>query len=74
MPSRRDMLFFLTASAVAGAASRALASPRRAAAQPDLRGAIDAAEYRAIPESGDRKTRNLEQMIEQAARENVPVF
>ncbi|MGR9371577.1 TIGR03808 family TAT-translocated repetitive protein [Rhizobium leguminosarum] len=74
MPSRRDMLLFLAASAVAGGASRAVASPLTAAAQPDLRGAIDAVEYRAIPESGDRKTRNLEQMIKQAARENVPVF
>ncbi|OWV92511.1 Tat protein [Rhizobium sp. R635] len=75
MPSRRDMLLLLAASAVAGGmAPRALASPLAAAAEPKLRGAIDAAEYRAIPESGDRKTRNLQQMIEQAARENVPVF
>lgn len=74
MPSRRDMLLFLAASAVAGGASRALASPLTAATQPDLRGAIDAVEYRAIPESGDRTTGNLEQMIKQAARANVPVF
>ncbi|MFS8147532.1 TIGR03808 family TAT-translocated repetitive protein [Rhizobium sp. BR 249] len=75
MPSRRDMLLLLAASAVAGGmAPRALASPLAAAAEPKLRGAIDAAEYRAIAESGDRKTRNLQQMIEQAARENVPVF
>lgn len=69
------MLFFLAAAAVAGgSAPRVLAAPLSAAVQPDLRGAIDAVEYRAIPESGDRKTRNLQQMIEQAARENVPVF
>ncbi|MBB6225635.1 TIGR03808 family TAT-translocated repetitive protein [Rhizobium leguminosarum] len=75
MPSRRDMLFFLAAAAVAGgSAPRALGAPLAAAGQPDLRGAIDAVEYRAIPEGGDRKTRNLQQMIEQAARENVPVF
>ncbi|EJB03700.1 putative secreted repeat protein (TIGR03808 family) [Rhizobium sp. BK619] len=75
MPSRRDMLFFLAAAAVAGgSAPRALGAPLAAAGQPDLRGAIDAVEYRAIPDSGDRKTRNLQQMIEQAARENVPVF
>ncbi|WP_064837504.1 MULTISPECIES: TIGR03808 family TAT-translocated repetitive protein [unclassified Rhizobium] len=74
MPSRRDMLFLLAAAAVAGGSARALAAPLAAAGQPDLRGAIDAVEYRAIPESGDRKTRNLQQMIEQAARENVPVF
>ncbi|KPH10346.1 TIGR03808 family TAT-translocated repetitive protein [Rhizobium acidisoli] len=75
MPSRRDMFFFLAAAAVAGgSAPRALGAPLAAAGQPDLRGAIDAVEYRAIPEGGDRKTRNLQQMIEQAARENVPVF
>ncbi|NYJ15108.1 putative secreted repeat protein (TIGR03808 family) [Rhizobium leguminosarum] len=75
MPSRRDMLFFLAAAAVAGGTvPRASAATLAAAGQPDLRGAIDAVEYRAIPESGDRKTRNLQQMIEQAARENVPVF
>ena len=75
MPSRRDMLFLLAAAAVAGgSAPRALAAPLAAAGQSDLRGAIDAVEYRAIPESGDRKTRNLQQMIEQAARENMPVF
>ncbi|WP_082929690.1 MULTISPECIES: TIGR03808 family TAT-translocated repetitive protein [unclassified Rhizobium] len=74
MPFRRDMLLFLAASALAGGTSRALASPLTAASQPDLRGAIDAVEYRAVPESGDRKTRNLEQMIKQAAAENVPVF
>ncbi|MBB5666543.1 putative secreted repeat protein (TIGR03808 family) [Rhizobium leguminosarum] len=75
MPSRRDMLFFLAAAAVAGgSAPRALGAPLAAAGQPNLRGAIDAVEYRAIPEGGDRKTRNLQQMIEQAARENVPVF
>ncbi|MGV4792637.1 TIGR03808 family TAT-translocated repetitive protein [Rhizobium sp. F40D2] len=75
MPSRRDMLFFLAAAAVAGGSvPRVLAAPLSAAVQPDLRGAIDAVEYRAIPESGDRKTRNLQQMIEQAARENVPIF
>ncbi|ACI54089.1 conserved hypothetical protein [Rhizobium leguminosarum bv. trifolii WSM2304] len=75
MPSRRDMLFFLAAAAVAGgSAPRALRAPLAVAGQPDLRGAIDAVEYRAIPESGNRKTRSLQQMIEQAARENVPVF
>ncbi|MDR9813241.1 TIGR03808 family TAT-translocated repetitive protein [Rhizobium hidalgonense] len=75
MPSRRDMLFFLAAAAVAGgSAPRAIAAPLAAAGQPDLRGAIGAVEYRAIPESGDSKTRNLQQMIEQAARENVPVY
>ncbi len=74
MPSRRDMLLFLAASAVAGGTSRAFASPLTAAAQPDLRGAIDAVEYRAIPESGDRKGPQPEQMIKQAAAENVPVF
>lgn len=69
------MLFFLAAAAVAGgSAPRALGAPLAAAGQPNLRGAIDAVEYRAIPEGGDRKTRNLQQMIEQAARENVPVF
>ncbi|MGO8077797.1 TIGR03808 family TAT-translocated repetitive protein, partial [Rhizobium leguminosarum] len=67
MPSRRDMLFFLAASAVAGGASRTLASPLTAAAQPNLRGAIDAVDYLAIPESDDRKTRNLQQKTDMPA-------
>lgn len=71
---RRDMLLFLAASALAAGRSRAFASPLTAASEPDLRGAIDAVKYRALPESGDRKIRNLEQMIRQAAAENVPVF
>src|SRR4051812_4775770 len=71
--SRRDILGMLTASAAAVTASRAFAAPL-SAVQPDLRGTIDAVQYRAIPESGDKKNRNLQQMIEKAARENVPVF
>ncbi|WP_310380020.1 TIGR03808 family TAT-translocated repetitive protein [Rhizobium sp. 1399] len=71
--SRRDILGMLAASAAAMTAPRAFAAPL-SAEPPDLRGSIDAVQYRAIPDSSDKKNRNLQQMIEKAARENVPVF
>ena len=56
------------------ASAAAMTAAPVGAEQPDLRGSIDTVRYRAVPESGDRKNRNLQQMIEQAARENAPVF
>jgi uncharacterized secreted repeat protein (TIGR03808 family) len=71
MTSRRTILALLAVSAVSALpARRGFAG----SLQPDLRGSIDAVQYKAVPDSGDRKTTSLQKMIDQASRENVPVF
>jgi uncharacterized secreted repeat protein (TIGR03808 family) len=71
MTSRRTILALLAASAVSALpAKRGFAG----SLQPDLRGSIDAVQYKAVPDSGDRKNTSLQKMIDQASRENVPVF
>ncbi len=53
----------------------AVVAPRAfAGSQPDLRGSIDAIQYKAAPEKGDRKSTSLQKMIDQASASNVPVF
>ncbi|OWW02700.1 Tat protein [Rhizobium sp. R72] len=68
--SRRDLFRLAGASALALIASRSLAATREG----DLRGAIDAVEYKTTPGAADRKSVGLQKMIDQAAAENVPVF
>jgi uncharacterized secreted repeat protein (TIGR03808 family) len=67
--SRRDLLGLAAASAAVMLAPRAFATSR----QPDLRGSIDAVTYKAA-DAGDRKSRSLQKMIDDASAENVPVF
>lgn len=75
MASRRNMLgFFALSASSAMLGSRVLAASRPAVAQPDLRGAINAGDYRAVPGAESDRSRVLQRMIEQAARENAPVF
>lgn len=73
MPSRRDMLSLLALSPVM-LGPRVSAAPRSMAVQTDLRGSIDAGDYRAVPGAASDQSRVLQRMIEQAARENARVF
>ena len=68
--SRRDLFRLAGASALALIASRSLAATR----EDDLRGIIDAVQYKTTPGAGDRKSVSLQTMIDQAAAKNVPVF
>ncbi|QFY59399.1 TIGR03808 family TAT-translocated repetitive protein [Rhizobium grahamii] len=68
--SRRDFLRLAAVSGVALAAPSAFA----AGMQQDLRGTIDAVQYKTMPNAADRKSVSLQKMIDQAAAENVPVF
>ena len=68
--SRRDFFRLAGASALALIASRGLAATR----EDDLRGIIDAVQYKTTPGAADRKSVSLQTMIDQAAAENVPVF
>ncbi|MEZ2132560.1 MULTISPECIES: TIGR03808 family TAT-translocated repetitive protein [unclassified Sinorhizobium] len=75
MASRRDVLNLLVLSASSVMlGSRVFAAPRSATAQPDLRGAIDAGDYRAVPGVARNQSQALQRMIEQASRENARVF
>ncbi len=70
LTSRRELLRLAGASAVALAASRSFATMREG----DLRGAIDAVQYKTTPDATGRKSVSLQTMIDRAAAENVPVF
>lgn len=69
--SRREFLRLAAVAAAALSAPRAFGSTR----QPDLRGSIDAVQYKAaVPGAGDQKSGSLQRVIDEASRNNVPVF
>ena len=74
MISRRKMLgWSLTGAAVAALPLPALAAPASVSTV-DLRGSIDARDHGVAPDGGDVSSRKLMALIEQAARQNKPVY
>ncbi|KQQ74010.1 Tat protein [Rhizobium sp. Leaf321] len=74
MISRRKMLGWgMTGAAVAALPLSALAAPASVSTV-DLRGSIDARDHGVSPDGGDVSSRKLMALIEQAARQNKPVY
>ncbi|MGY5806526.1 TIGR03808 family TAT-translocated repetitive protein [Rhizobium sp. LEGMi198b] len=75
MVQRRAFLAYIAASAATGLfAPRALAAPLAKIAGAEMRGPIDAIAYRATPGTSDIRSGKLQAMIDNAARNNAPVF
>ncbi|MDL2402235.1 TIGR03808 family TAT-translocated repetitive protein [Rhizobium mayense] len=75
MVQRRAFIAYIAASAAAGLfAQRASAVPLAKIAGAEMRGPIDAIAYRATPGTSDSRSGKLQAMIDNAARNNEPVF
>ncbi|MDL2407701.1 TIGR03808 family TAT-translocated repetitive protein [Rhizobium calliandrae] len=75
MVQRRAFIAYIAASAAAGLfAQRARTAPLAEIAGAEMRGPIDAIAYRATPGANDIKSGKLQAMIDNAARNNAPVF
>ncbi|AVA20745.1 MULTISPECIES: TIGR03808 family TAT-translocated repetitive protein [unclassified Rhizobium] len=75
MVQRRAFLAYIAASAATDLfASHAFAAPLAKIAGAEMRGPIDAIAYRATPGTSDIRSGKLQAMIDNAARNNAPVF
>ncbi|MFS8111621.1 TIGR03808 family TAT-translocated repetitive protein [Rhizobium jaguaris] len=75
MVQRRAFIAYIAASAAAGLfAQRTVAAPLAKIAAADMRGPIDAIAYKATPGTSDIRSGKLQAMIDNAARNNAPVF
>ncbi|AYG58449.1 TIGR03808 family TAT-translocated repetitive protein [Rhizobium jaguaris] len=75
MVQRRAFIAYIAASAAAGLfAQRSLAAPLAKIAAAEMRGPIDAIAYKATPGTSDIRSGKLQAVIDNAARNNAPVF
>ncbi|MBB3454104.1 putative secreted repeat protein (TIGR03808 family) [Rhizobium sp. BK313] len=75
MVQRRAFIAYIAVSAAGGLfGQRAFAAPLAKIAGADMRGPIDAIAYKATPGTSDIRSGKLQAMIDNAARNNAPVF
>ncbi len=74
MISKRRLLTGLVATASATVFARPLAAQSPVISNGDLRGSIDASAHGVAPAGGETARRNLEHLLTDAARRNIPVF
>lgn len=74
MISRRRLLAGLVATASTATLTRPVAAQTPVISSGELRGSIDASAHGVTPDGGEASRRNLERLLAEAARRNMPVY